>query len=139
MATAKPRADLAAALRDNLADEGAFMADECTIYEAGVDIVSVPCIVLNPSDPYEAVVSFGAGGSGVVQVNMLAHLVAPRNEPEAALNWLEDARVAISRAVRGANPAWRWVTFGDFGGVVIGDVTYAGANMELVASYSERA
>lgn len=129
------RHDLAAHLRSTLADFGEVTADEVAIYDAGVEIVSAPALVINPSDPYQAVVTMK---QSAVQVNLMIHLITQRTEPAAAFTYLEDLRVATTEALKTMQPAFRWVSFGGFGATEIGGTEYATAVLEIVTTMRER-
>lgn len=124
------RHDLAEHFRTELEDFGTFKADACSVYAAGVDIVAVPALVINPSAQYLTVQT---ENQAAVQVILDLHLVANRNVPDVALDYLDDMRVAVSKALRTMNPGFRWASFGAFGGTEVGGIVYATAQMEVVA------
>lgn len=129
------RHDLAEHLRTTLADFGQVDASDVAVYDAGVEIVSAPALVINPADPYQAVVTMK---QEAIQVNLMIHLITNRTEPAAAFTYLEDLRVATTVALKTMAPAFRWVSFGSFGATEIGGTEYATAVLEIITTMRER-
>lgn len=129
------RHDLAAHLRTTMADFGEVTAADVAVYDAGVEIVTAPAIVINPSDPYQAVVTMQ---QAAVQTNLTIHLITNRTEPAAAFTYLEDLRWVFTEALKDMAPAFRWVVFGGFGSTEIGGTEYATAVVEIVTTMRER-
>lgn len=121
------RQDLAQHLRDTMADVGIATANT-TVYDAGVDIVDVPAIVINPSDPYLAVLTMK---QGAITANMRLHLITNRNDPETSFEMLEDMRKMVTDSLRTNQPAVRWSVFGGFGLTEVTGVGYATAVLEI--------
>ena len=121
------RQTLAQHLRDTMVDEGIAKANT-TVYDAGVDIIDVPAIVINPSDPYLTVLTMK---QGAITANMRLHLITNRNDPETAFDLLEDMRKMVADSLRTNQPAVRWSVFGGFGLTEVGGVGYATAVLEI--------
>ena len=122
------RQDLATHLRATMADVGIVDASALTVYPAGVDIVDVPCVVINPGDPYIAVVTMKQNG---LMFSMSLHLITNRNDPETAFDYLEDLRRSVTDSVKTFQPSTRWITFGSYGLTEVGGVGYATAVVEI--------
>jgi hypothetical protein len=129
------RQELQAHLEAEMVDTGVVVASEVTVYEAGVDIVAVPAVVINPGDPYESVVTMK---QSAIQTNLELFLVAPRAEPAAAFTYLEDLRLAVTNALQTMVPAFRWVNHGGFGGTEVAGVVYATSMLEIITVKRER-
>jgi hypothetical protein len=119
---------LRAELRAHL--DAAAGLEEVTVYPAGADLVAVPAIVINPSDPYLAPTTMGADARNQVAIEL--HLVTQRTDPDAALDALEDMRKAVTDAVKTFAPAGRWTAFGRWAGTEIAGVEYATAVVECL-------
>lgn len=125
------RQDLQTHLETTMADVGVVDASAVTVYAAGVDIISVPAVVINPDSPYLSVVTMK---QEAVQANLMLHLVALRGDPASSFNYLEDLRKSVTDALKTMQPAFRWVNFGGFGGTEVGGVTYAAAMLEVTTT-----
>lgn len=121
------RQDLAQHLRDTMADVGIATANT-TVYDAGVDIIDVPAIVINPSDPYLAVITMK---QTAITANLRLHLITNRNDPETSFDMLEDMRKMVTDSLKTNKPAARWSVFGGFGLTEVGGVGYATAVLEI--------
>lgn len=129
------RQDLQVHLEATMVDTGVVVASEVTVYGAGVDIVAVPAVVINPGDPYESVVTMK---QSAIQTNLELYLIAPRADPAAAFTFLEDLRLCVTNALQTSQPAYRWVNHGGFGGTEVGGVAYATSMLEIITVSRER-
>lgn len=118
-----------------MVDFGQVDVSELVVYDAGVEIVNAPAVVINPSDPYQSVITMEQKG---IQVNLELFLITNRTEPAAAFTYLEDLKHVVAVALRSMNPGFRWITFGGFGATEVGGQVYATAMMEITTIMRER-
>ena len=123
------RAELAAHLATELGD-GIF------VFPSGKDVMAVPAVVLNPSDPYMAPTTMQPQGR--ISVALDIHVVTNRTEPDTALDAIEDLRFAVTNALRTFVPASRWTAFGRFGQTEIAGTVYAMAVLEVLFADNDR-
>lgn len=106
----------------------AALGDGIVVYDTGVDLVAVPCVVINPADPYRIPQSMGQDAA--VQVALNLTLVTQRSIPSAALEALEAMADTVTAAIKTFTPAGRWTAFGEWHQVEIGGTDYAAAVVE---------
>ena len=123
------RTELAAHLRSEL-------GDGIVVYDAGVDLVAVPCVVINPAPVYVQPASFGI--SPTVEVMFELHLVTNRTEPSVAVGVLEDLRLQVTDAIKTMTPAGFWSAFGDLAATNVGGTLYGSAVVEVRFKDSDR-
>lgn len=116
------RTELAAHLRTEL-------GDGVVVYDAGADLVTVPCVVINPADPYLSPASFGQ--LPTLEVMFELHLVTNRTDVSIALGVLEDLRLEVTTAIKKMTPAGFWSSFGELGSANVGGTLY-GSGMLVV-------
>lgn len=83
------RADLAAAI-------DAATPDGVTVYDHPADVVAIPAIVIDPTDPWIEPATMGSWRWALV-----LHLVHARGDVSSALDWIEARRVEIQTALDG--------------------------------------
>lgn len=106
----------------------AAMGDGVTVYGAGVDVLKVPAVVINPGDPYMVPTSMGLDAR--IQLGLEFVVVCSMTSPVDALNQLEDLGLTLGNAIKTCNPRGRWSQLGQFGPATVGDQTYASGVMD---------
>lgn len=120
-------------LRDHLEAE---LGDGVNVYAAGVDVLAVPAVVLNPSDPYLAPATMR--DEPMIGTALDIHLITHRVEPSIALDSLEDLRKQVTDALKTFSPASRWTAFGQWGSTEIGGTAYAMAVLDVLFRDNDR-
>lgn len=104
--------------------------DGYAVYESGVDILKTPCVIINPSSPYQVPTTMGVDAR--IQTFLDIWIVTNRTSPKDALNHLEEMRRLASVGVKSFMPRGAWSQFGRLGSTLVGGVEYATGVMETV-------
>lgn len=107
-----------------------IFGDGYAVYDSGVDVLKTPCVVINPSSPYQVPTTMGADAR--IQSFLDIWLVTNRTSPKDALNHLEEMRKLASLGVKSFLPRGAWSQFGQLGSTTVSGVDYATGVMQTV-------
>lgn len=112
------------------------LGDGYAVYGTGVPIVKTPCVVVNPSNPYQVPTTMGADARTTYAIEFW--VVTNRTSPGDAMDHLEEMAASVKAAIKTGNPAGRWTSFGRFGSTTVGDKEYATAVVESLFVASDQ-
>ena len=118
------RSDIKDKIKAILDAVGTDLSDSITVYEAGMDLIKTPCVVINPSTPYLVPVTMAVDSN--VQVFVDIYIVSNRSSVLDSMDQMEQIRMWVTQGIKeGEAPIGRWTSFGAFGGIEVGGTTYA--------------
>lgn len=124
-------------LRDELAQHIRDNTDALAVQAFPAEVTAVPAVVLHPAPGvYWEPFTFGPGNVPTLAWALVIEIIAPRPDPQAALDNIEALAADILRAIASFTPgAPRFQALGDIGEVVVGDSPAVSAQMSVLVPY----
>lgn len=100
-------------------------------YPSPADIVSLPCVVLGPGEPYRQRLTLGDFGTSRERLRLVAHVFVNRAVGHEALDMFDDAADAVLEALDSVSYSTDWTAVRPVGEVEVNGHEALGASIDI--------